>query len=124
MMPQRQEDGQHRRGQQPPALLPLIAEDSQQEEEDGNAAYEHGSGGEGLGAPVQRQLLRDLFQVGLPGALQQFYRLAVGTQRACGSTPVEIGDHQVREFLPTIAPGRGVVQVQALSLAGGRSSAH
>ena len=124
MMPESEEDREQRSREQPPAFLAFQAEESEKEEEDGDAADEHGACGEGLGPPVKRKLLADLLETGLPGALQQFVGLAFGTQRACRRSSVEVGYHQVGKFLPTVAPGRGIVEVQALGFSRCRPSAH
>ena len=53
--------------------LPDIGADEwiSQEEEDGNGAHVHGTGRKGLRAPVEREVLGNLGQVGLPGLLKK-----------------------------------------------------
>ena len=124
MVAYRQQDCQHRGGQQPPALPPLVAEQPQQEKEDGNGPYVHRAGGEGLRAPVEGHVLRHFAQVRLSGALEQLVSLGIGTHLACGGTAVVIGYHEVGELLPAVAPGGGVAYVEALGLAGRLASPH
>ena len=68
---QGQEHGQHGDGQQPPFFLAVVQQQAQQEEEDGNGAHVHGTGRKGLRAPVEREVLGNLGQVGLPGLLKK-----------------------------------------------------
>ena len=124
MAADRQQDGQDRRRQQPPALPSLVAEEPQQEEEDGYGADVHRAGREGLRAPVEGHVLRHFAQVRLSGALEQLVGLGLGPHLARGGTSVVIRYHEVGKFVPAVAPGRGVVDVEPFRLAGRLASPH
>ena len=67
-----QEDGQDRRRQDPPFLLPFIEEQTQQEKENRYRSHVHRSGSEGLGTPIERQRLGHLPNISLSGVFEQF----------------------------------------------------
>ena len=115
MAAQRKQYGEHRARHDPPFLLAPEGEQAQHEQEDGDGAHVHRPGREGLRAPVEREVLGKLLQVGLPRPLEQLVGLGMfRIDRPGGRTAVEVGNQQVGQFLPAVRPGRGVVEVQAL----------
>ena len=109
------QDGQNGSSQQPPFFLSPVQEQAQNKEEHADGTHIHGTGCKGLGTPVERQVLGGFLEVLLPGPLKELDGLRlVGVYRAGRCAAVKVGDHQVGQFLPAIAPGCGIIQVQAL----------
>ena len=111
------EDGQNGGHHQPPFPASFVQEQAQHKEEHAYGAHVHGAGGEGLRAPVQRQVLGRFLEVALPGFFQELdgFRL-VGVHGAGRGAAVEVGDHEVGKLFPAVAPGGGIVQIQALGV--------
>ena len=111
------QDGQDGYSQQPPFLPALIQAQAQDKQENGDGTHIHRPGREGLGTPVQRQCLGGFLQVFLTRPAQQLDGFALVRIHGAGrGSAVEIRNHQVGQFLPAIAPGSGVIQVQALGV--------
>ena len=116
MIAHRQQYRQQRRPENPPALLAFQAEESQQEQEDADGSQIHRSRREGLrpvvgvnSVVISQMRWRELV------LLQRFRGFSVRRQRG-RSAAVVVRNHQVRQFLPAVAPGGGVRQVQTLAL--------
>ena len=121
MVAQSQQYRQQGGSQNPPALLSFQAEQSQKEKEDAYGTKIHRTGSKwlrpvvGIHPVVVSQMRRSEFVF-----LQRFRRFAVG-RKGSRSAAVVVRNHQVRQLLPAVAPGRGVAEVQAFALFGAGS---
>ena len=116
MAANRHQDGQDGSRQQPPFLPSFIQAQAQNKEEDTDGAHIHRTGGKRLRAPIERQVFGSFLQVLLSSLAQQldggrFLRIHRPGRRSA----VEIGDHQVGQFFPAVAPGGGILQVQTFA---------
>ena len=86
-------------GQHPPFFLPLVKEQAQQEEEYAYGSHVHRPRGERLRTPVIRHPFRSTLAV----LLEQLDHLGfVGIHKSGGRSAVEIRNHQVRQFFPSV----------------------
>ena len=114
MASQGQENRQQGRYKQPPFLPALVQEQSEEEKEYRDGSHIHGTGREGLRAPVERQRLGDFIRIPLTGLLEKLDDFGfVRIDGTGGGTSVEIRDHQVGKFFPSIGPGGSIIELQA-----------
>ena len=109
------QDGDDGCRQQPPFFPAPIEPQAQDEKEHGYGAHVHGPGGEWLRPPVKGQGLGGFPYVLLAVLLKEFYGFRfVGVHSTGRCSAVEIRYHKVGKFFPAVAPGGGVVKVQAV----------
>ena len=114
MASQGQENCQQGRYKQPPFLPALVQEQSEEEKENRDGSNIHGTGRERLRAPVERQGLGDFIRIPLTGLLEKLDDFGfVRIDGTGGGTSVEIRDHQVGKFFPSIGPGGSIIELQA-----------
>ena len=112
-----EEYGYKGRCEEPPFVPSLAQEQSEEEEEDCYRTHVHRPCSERLRSPIKRQGLRNGIGIGLAVLLQQADGMGLGwIDGARGGATVEIGNHHVRQFLPSVGPGSGVVEVEAFGL--------
>ena len=100
-----EEYGNDCRGENPPFVLSFAQEKSEKEQENGYRADIHRSGRERLRSPVERQCLGHFPDIGLAVSLEQFYGFGLGRiDGTCRRASVEVRNHQVRQFLPSVRP--------------------
>ena len=111
MVAEGKEYSHYGRCQHPPFLLPLVKEQSQEEQEYADGSHVHRTSRERLRTPVIWHPLRCALAI----LLEQFGDLRLcRIHDPCGRASVEIRNHQVRQFLPTVGPGSGIIQLQAI----------
>ena len=109
------EDGNDCCCKKPPFFPALIQAQAQHKQENGNGAHVHRSGGKRLRPPVKRQGFGGLLKVLLAVLFKEFdCGRFVRIHRSGRCPAVEIRDHHVGQFLPAVAPGRGIAKVKSL----------